>query len=281
MSVEIMLVVHNASPGIETMRLAAGWAGRLGGGVVGMGVVDESTAVPASVLAGGSASMGNITMADANALHTRAKTYVSEALRELEQHCRENKIKYRQMMTEDSPEEAICTEAQSCDVVLLGRETTPDLHFGVPARAILTRVLRHSPRPVVAIPGHVQGGQGILVAYDGSLQAARSVQALVASNMASLGPITVVGVHRHSEETARQNANRAVEYLSRYQPTVQSRIVVTNQGVECVILDEARARGVEMIVMGAYGHSRLVEFFIGSTTTKVMDAAPAPVFLFH
>ena len=73
MSVEIMLVVHNASPGIDTIRLAVGWAGRLGGAVVGMGVVDESTAVPASVSVGGSASMGNIAMADANALRTRAK----------------------------------------------------------------------------------------------------------------------------------------------------------------------------------------------------------------
>lgn len=103
----------------------------------------------------------------------------------------------------------------------------------------------------------------------------------MASNMASLGPITVVGAHRNSEETARQHANRAVEYLARHATTVESRLVVSEKGVECVILDEARARGVEMIVMGAYGHSRLREFFIGSTTTKVMDAAPAPVFLFH
>ena len=281
MSVQILIAIHNATPGTGTFALATSWAQRLNGAILAMGVVDESTAVPASVLAGGSASMGNIAVPDANALRTKAEKYVTEALRELESHCQDAGVACRHVAKEGNPEEAICLEAQRCDIVVLGRQSTPNPDFGIPTREILSGILRPSPRPVVAVPGHIQQGQGILVAYDGSLQSARALQALVATGLRRLGTILVVGVHPESEQVANEHAERAVEYLAAHGLAVDRRIVVSDKSVECVIADEVQAGGVEMIVMGAYGRSRLAEFFLGSTTTKVMDGVPAPVFLFH
>jgi len=281
MPVKIMVTVHNASPGAGTFALATNWVQRLEGRIVGVGVVDESTGVPASVLAGGAASMGNIAPPDTEALRAKAQKCVAQALRELAEHCRQAGVAYSEVTKADGAEVEICLEAQRCDVVLLGRETAPDTDFGVPARTILTGVLRNAPRPVVVVPSHLQEGEGILVAYDGSLQAARALQALMASGLTALGPITVVGVDELSRETAEEHAGRAADYLTFRGLEVGTKAMVSDKSVEQVILDEARARGVELIVMGAYGRSRLAEFFLGSTTTKVMDGASAPVLLFH
>lgn len=281
MPLRMLVAVQNASPGEGTFALATDWAKRFQGSIVGIGIVDESVGVPASMLSGGSASMGNIAVADAEALRSKAQKRVAQALRELESQCREAGIEYRQIATTGDPEEVIGTEAQSCDVVLLGQAAPPDPDFGVPARTILESTLRHSPRPVVVVPRHLQGGQGVLVAYDGSLQAARALQALVAGTLARLGPITVIGVHRDPENAAGEHVDRAVEYLAGHGLTAEGRVIVSDKSAECVIVEEAQARGTEMIVMGAYGHSRLAEFLLGSITAKVLDGATAPVFLFH
>lgn len=281
MPLGILVAIQNASPGEDTLTLATNWASRFQGSIVGLGIVDESVGAPASMLTGGSASMGNIAMADAEALRSKAEKSVAQALSELEAHCRDADIEYRQAAKAGDPEEVIGAEAQACDVVLLGQAAPPDPDFGVPARTILERTLRDSPRPVVVVPRHLQGGEGVLAAYDGSIQAARALQALVAGDLARLGPITVMGVHRDPDNAAGEHVDRAVEYLAGHGLTAHGEVVVSDKSAERVIIEEAQARGAELIVMGAYGHSRLAEMLLGSVTAKVLDGATAPVFLFH
>ncbi len=281
MSLRILLAVQNTSPGESTFALATDWATRFKGTMLGLGIVDETVGAPDSVLTSGLASMGNIVMADSDALRNKAEKNVAQALGELESHCRKAGIQYRQLMKAGDADEVIAAEAQSCDVVLLGEAASPDPDFGVPARTILEKALRNSPRPVVVVPRHLHGGQGVLVAYDGSLQVARSLQALVAGDLAHLGPITVVGVHRNSENAVGEHVDRAVEYLVGHGLKAHGHVIVSDKSVERVIVEEGQARGAELIVMGAYGHSRLAELLLGSITAKVLDGATAPVFLFH
>ncbi len=161
MPLRILVGIQNASPGEVTFALAADWATRFQGSIVGVGIIDESVGAPASMLTGGAASMGNIAMADAEALRSKAEKSVAQALGELETLCRNAGVEYRNVTKAGDPEEVIGAEAQACDVVLLGQAAPPDPEFGVPARTILESTLRNSPRPVVVVPRHVQGGQGV------------------------------------------------------------------------------------------------------------------------
>jgi nucleotide-binding universal stress UspA family protein len=43
----------------------------------------------------------------------------------------------------------------------------------------------------------------------------------------------------------------------------------------------ARSNGADLIVMGAYGHSRLQEFVLGGVTREVLKAPFLPVLLSH
>jgi len=281
MSVRIMVAVHNGSPGTGTMELASNWADRLGGSVVGVGVVDGSGWARVVATAGTPLTGVDALEVRHKPMLARAKEHVAQLLRQLEEHCRRAAVDYQQVQQTGAPQEQILLEAQRHDVILLGKQTTPDPGLGVPARSLLENVLRDSPRPVVAVPTRMEAGRGILVAYDGSLQAARALQALMASGLTALGEVKVLSVDSESEEIAREHASRAAEYLAAHGLEAETQPKVTDRSVHQVIVNEARRQGAEMIVMGAYGRSRLAEIFLGSVSSRVIDESLVPVFLFH
>jgi nucleotide-binding universal stress UspA family protein len=49
-----------------------------------------------------------------------------------------------------------------------------------------------------------------------------------------------------------------------------------------VVLEKyVRSLSADLLVMGAYGHSRVREFLLGGATQSVLRAPPVPVFLSH
>ena len=48
-----------------------------------------------------------------------------------------------------------------------------------------------------------------------------------------------------------------------------------------VISQRVESDDVDLLVMGAYGHSHIREFFVGSTTTKLVRSCVTPVLMFH
>ncbi|MBL8550936.1 MAG: universal stress protein [Hyphomonadaceae bacterium] len=59
---------------------------------------------------------------------------------------------------------------------------------------------------------------------------------------------------------------------------------VTQLGAQSIgrtILDEAHNRRADMLVMGAYGHSRLKEFVLGGATKEMLNSARMPLFMSH
>ena len=65
---------------------------------------------------------------------------------------------------------------------------------------------------------------------------------------------------------------------------VQADYSVTQLGTESIgstILDEAQNRRADMLVMGAYGHSRLKEFVLGGATKEILNTARMPLFMSH
>jgi len=48
-----------------------------------------------------------------------------------------------------------------------------------------------------------------------------------------------------------------------------------------MILDTAKQKDADMLIMGAYGHSRVRNFIIGSTTTALVRACLLPCLMFR
>ena len=49
--------------------------------------------------------------------------------------------------------------------------------------------------------------------------------------------------------------------------------------VEKAIINYSEQHQIDLIVVGAYGHSKIRQFFIGSTTTKLISNSSKPILL--
>lgn len=290
MSLRILVAIHDDHTGSGKAELAVDWAARLGGAVVGVAVEDDASWTPGGVVFSGAiAGAGVPPPATAQrplrkSPAARAENRLTEALQELESRCRQAGVSFRAIRESDAvrdPSEQVVLEVPRHDLVLLGKDARMDPGLGVPAKTIIENVLRHSPRPVVAVPEALAGGAGMLVAYDGSPQASRALLALVASGLGALGKVSVLSIDTKSQHGAASLAAVAVDYLGAHGLAAESCPLVSDLPPAQLIVEEARRRGVELIVMGAYGRARLAEFILGSTTSSVIEQSPIPVFLFH
>jgi nucleotide-binding universal stress UspA family protein len=90
-----------------------------------------------------------------------------------------------------------------------------------------------------------------------------------------------VALNRHALPTNNEHAGRAVDYLAAHGIDAENQPEVTEEPVERVIVEQAQRHDLELIVLGAYGRSRLAELILGSVTSRVIDESPVPLFLFH
>jgi nucleotide-binding universal stress UspA family protein len=135
---------------------------------------------------------------------------------------------------------------------------------------------------VVAVPPHplVSNGEAIVVAYDGSPPAARALQALVATGLGVQRAVQIVTVHPESSLEAARIADHAVEFL-RFHDIEATRVPLVGNSSAKLFLEHARQNRASLIVMGAYGKTRVTEFFFGSTTREVLQKTWVPLLLYH
>ena len=137
---------------------------------------------------------------------------IAQVLQQFARRCDEARVACRIVEDVGTPFVQILREAQCHDLILLGQRT----HFSYGcegcADETLGKVLQDSPRPVVAVPKTLGGGESVVVAYDGSLQAARALYAFEASGLDCSQTVHVVSIASDSKDAAR-HADRAVEFL--------------------------------------------------------------------
>ena len=211
---------------------------------------------------------------------TAAKAKADGWLAAFAAKCAEAGVAGRPVQEVGDPAAAILAQAQRFDLVLLGLET----HFrampgGGPCDT-LDKVLQSPPRPVVAVPAALGDGPTAVIGYDGSLQAARTLATSVGTGLAANYENVVVTIDEDFEEAGR-TAERAVDYLALHGVPVTARPVETRLDPASVLLDHAGQLKAGLVVMGAFGHSALREFFFGSTTRGVLSHSPVPVMLYH
>jgi nucleotide-binding universal stress UspA family protein len=176
------------------------------------------------------------------------------------------------------PTERILREAQRCDAVILGRET--HFHFETQNQPdhTLAQVLRGSPRPVVVVPRELSGGRGIMVAYGGGREAARTLQVFQCLGLAAGENLQVLTVHPDDAE-ATAVANLAGESLTAHGTPHRLRAIATDESPATVILGEVQRRSPSLLVIGAHGHHPVRDLFSTSVTRAVLRDCPVPVFV--
>lgn len=272
----ILVGVDGTASGEVALDLAMRWASRANAMVVGLGIVDEpGLHVPEEIL------VGERFFAPLNAaLLKESRHRVERALDHCASRCVERAIAFKPLENVGTPHEAILLESQRFDLIMLGLKThfrqgwenTPDDTFQM--------VLSGSARPVVGVSANPPESGPVLLAYDGSVQAARALSTFVMSGISPEEPIHILSVGRVHREVARI-AERAHDFLSSHRRVAESRVIETTRSPVEVILDTAHQGRYSLVVMGALGQSRIREIFLGSTTRGVLKQAGCPVFLSH
>lgn len=243
--------------------------------LVGLGIVDLTDLAPAeSVPLGASAFKVH---RDVRAVEEARQT-VERLLQQFSIRCSEAGVSSKILETEGTPVEQIARESHRVDLILMGQRTNFDLAGDAMMTEVLPELIKHCPRPVVTVPKTPPPGDSVVVAYDGSLQAARAVQLFQLSGLGAGKAIHVVSIDADNVR-ACQTADRAVGFLDSHGLNASAVAVSGGAPVES-ILDQVRKLNAGMLVIGAYGKPALREFFFGSVTRSLLAQSPVPTFIF-
>jgi nucleotide-binding universal stress UspA family protein len=170
----------------------------------------------------------------------------------------------------------IARAAALADVVVLSRAV--DAQYRDDPLPYASSIAIRSSAPVLAVPPELQRYDPVapaLIAWNGSQEAAAAVRAaLPLLRIASAVQIFAV------EESANDLPDDAVlRFLSRHDIRAELVRRPCVRSIDRTILQAAARLRAGTIVMGAYGRSRFVEFFLGGVTRSLLQQSPIPLLL--
>lgn len=169
---------------------------------------------------------------------------------------------------------SILEQAELADLLVLGRGGEHSDWLEGLMGSTTEAVLRRAKLPVAVAGCTRPVSDGVVLAYDGSPHASQALKVavqLAADTGASLRLLLVGG------EELQPAADEARRYLADH--ALEATLDFRDGDTAANIVEYAQDVGAGLLVMGAYGHSRVRELLIGSTTTHVVNHATCPVLL--
>lgn len=169
------------------------------------------------------------------------------------------------------------------DVVIVGVAAVGDGEYG-PSALVGDLVLK-SRAPVLIVPADAKSfdvSTPILVAWNGSSEACHALRAAMPM-LARSCKVTLASVAEPSQK-ARFDfpASEGAKYLSRH--GIDCEIVEIPRGearIGDALYSAAQMRECGLMVMGAFGHSRLAEMLLGGVTRQLLTEPQMPILLAH
>jgi nucleotide-binding universal stress UspA family protein len=132
----------------------------------------------------------------------------------------------------------------------------------------LERVVRTMHRPILVSPQVFNQPESLMIAFDGSATTRKGVE-MVASSPLFKGMTCHVVMVGAATNDMHEHLNWARKTLEAAAFTVETKILAGE--VKHVLCDYRDQHNIGMVVMGAYGHSKIRQFLVGSTTTKMIQ----------
>lgn len=161
------------------------------------------------------------------------------------------------------------------DLVVMGKrgESGNESHGHLGSK--VERVVRGSVRPVLVVPRVFMPITRVVVAFDAGAASTKALRHVVSSPVFDAVPCTVAIVADGAQADARVAAAEQATGARAVQ------IEVSGGQVDEGLRSRLRHGQGDLLVMGAYGHSRIRELIVGSTTTTMIRTSKLPVLLFR
>lgn len=273
MLTRILVGINGTESSSAAMEVAIALATRHGASLVGLGIVDvPHLTAPESVPLGAGAFKQE---RDATIVQT-AHAEMDEILAAFNKRCQAAGVNPASEKRIGDPAKVLSLQAQRCDLLVVGKRHLPVEDWEQSSRT-LNQLLRQTPRPVLCVPAARFNGTPALVAYDGSLQAARTLQSFVESGLGADRQIYVASLGKQ----AREHAELATEFLTAHRLSPQILIEESANQPSRRLLEICQQIQAGLIVLGCYGQPRLKEFLFGSVTKGILAETTSPLFLYH
>ncbi|WP_103258877.1 universal stress protein [Tabrizicola aquatica] len=172
--------------------------------------------------------------------------------------------------------EAVADVEADAGVILLGKRGEAADFARVHLGSNLERIIRASHKPVFVASRAFRPIQKVLVAHDGGGSARKAVDHIARSPLFRGLAVQVVTVGQATAEVTQALSDAKALLLS---AGIAADTAVLPGQPETALAGLVEQAPFDMLVMGAYGHSRIRSLIIGSTTTAMIRACKVPVVL--
>lgn len=178
-------------------------------------------------------------------------------------------------------DETVGRRGRYADLTLVGPDMLADARL---RKTVIEGALFHSGKPVLLAPKGIEPTlkpRRVIVAWDIRIEATRAVrEALDMLAQAEEVRLVLVDPVRDEFHHGDEPGADAATFMARHGIKVAvDRLPSQNMSVAEVLSRHARDHAADMLVMGAYGHSRARQRIFGGVTRSMIDMPPLPVFM--
>jgi len=142
----------------------------------------------------------------------------------------------------------------------------------------LERVVRSAKIPVLVVAREFKPLERFLIAFDGGPSSLKAVHYLATQPLLKESECHLLTIAKPGTEQARA-LESATTALRGAGYSVTSELISGDP--DELISAKVKDAKIDLLVMGAYGHSRIREFILGSTTTALIRTCHVPILLFR
>lgn len=161
-------------------------------------------------------------------------------------------------------------------LLVIGRQGADGDSLGQHVGSHVESVARTMHRPVLVVAGEYRPPRSVMLAFDNGPSTRKGIEMIAESPLFRGLPIHLVTVGADTGDT-RESLEQAQARLERAGFEVYTCIRAGE--VEKTLLGYEQEQDIDLIVMGAYGHSRIRQFFLGSTTAQILARTSRPLLL--
>lgn len=277
----LMVYVEGES---ERIRLAVDLAARFQASLVGVAarapvpvVTGEDAAIDVGLLERENADVRSFL--DKAGEQFRIVTYTCQTPLERRFGTGKAKLSFEWRSAPDFPNDFVAREARAADLVIVGQTST------TPYRSLdVGSLLLNAGRPVLVVPGVVSSlpSRRAVVAWKDTREARRAVHDAMPFLRAAENVFLVEVCEWGAEARALQHLKDVGRFLAHHHITnVTERVLPDEPIAGDVLLRFVRDENADLIVSGAYGHSRLGEWIFGGVTRELLTKSPVCCLFSH
>lgn len=184
---------------------------------------------------------------------------------------------------EGDPVEVATVHGRYSDLVIIGQAAADDPGASH-AVELPEQLALEVGRPVLVVPRYGAFptiGERVLVAWNGSREGTRAINDAMPI-LAGAKTVTVLSINPPSGSSRRVPGADIALHLARHGVKSEAATAMAEDiAVGDILLSRASDLGADLIVMGAYGHSRVRELVLGGATRHILQHMTVPILMSH